>query len=129
MKELLEKLKSLDPTTYESIANHLAWAEVQWEELYPEYKGDKPYIPEDAAISTPMEYLIQGVLQDAISDKGWAMVMTYNPPSGPEGMFWDVMIWTSWNVWFKEDKCYAGKADSPVESLLAAYIAACEVTP
>lgn len=115
MNKLLDRLKQVDPTTYENIANCLAWAEVQWEELCPEYEGDKPYIPEDAEISTPMEYLIQGVLQDAISGKGWSLsqhqglgkcgaVIRYHANFDP----------------------ITGYGESPAKSLLAAYIAACE---
>ena len=115
MKELLDRLKQSEPTTYENIANCLAWAEVQWKELYPEYEGDKPYIPEDAEISTPMEYLIQGALQDAILTKGWHF----------QQMAREGRCMVDITVFEPECDIIDGpERKTPAEAMLAAYIAA-----
>jgi hypothetical protein len=106
MKELLDKLKSLDPTTYKRA---FCWFDNVLGEIIsdnPEgyFLEDGPYLLRDA--------LLQSVLQEAISSKGW---------------YWGFAVGTSAAIVSKDMENFVRRLeDFPVKSLLAAYIAACE---
>lgn len=108
MKELLEKLKSLDPTTYERyIGSDLV-------------SSDQPeYISAWILTESAKMAWLQACVQDAISGKGWPYQIAYYPPEGPTKWFYRAYLWP-------EIKCVIEQSDSPAKSLLAAYIAACE---
>lgn len=110
MKELLEKLKLLDPAT---------WNRYEETELDSDDWEDTVFI-DHLSESAQMAWL-QAVLQDAISGKGWPYQIAYYPPEGPTKWFYRAYIWP-------KIKCVMEQSDSPAKSLLAAYIAACEAT-
>ena len=116
--DLLDQLREKDPELYENIAKSFAWAELQYDELYPEYVGDKPHLPDEIEIDNHMEHLIQGCLQEAILWRGWAYqvsctfqgtrfakIATINPDG---------------SKWFHDDQ----HAPTEAEALLRAYLAA-----
>jgi hypothetical protein len=106
MKELLEKLKSLDSTAYESAFNWLK--SVAWILISDKPEGyfleDGPYPLRDA--------LLQACLQDTVSGKGWFFYIQ-----------WDIHYGWLASINEQEEPC---EGDSPAKSLLSAYIAACE---
>lgn len=103
MQELLEKLKSLDHITYNKA---LELFEPYILSPYPEdlFLEDSPYLLRDA--------LLQACLQEAISDRGWFFYIQWGTHYG----------WLA-SINEQDEPC---EGNSPVESLLAAYIAACE---
>jgi hypothetical protein len=103
MKELLEKLKSLDPTTYNKT---LELFEPYILSPYPEdlFLENGPYLLRDA--------LLQACLQEAISGRGWFFYIQ-----------WDTHYGWMASINEQDEPC---EGDSPAKSLLAAYIAACE---
>ena len=73
MKRMLEELKKLDEKAYDDICSSFRYAELQWPELWPEYIGEKPYIPDDANLDDEcLLDFIQGSIQRAIERRGWA---------------------------------------------------------
>lgn len=80
--DLLGRLQEKDPELYENIAKSFAWAELQYDELYPEYVGDKPHLPDEIEIDNHMEHLIQGCLQEAIRARGWMCTVLSVPTNG-----------------------------------------------
>lgn len=99
MKELLEKLKSLDPTTFRRYDG----------EIIGETDGN--VYASDLKLPAQMAWL-QACLQDTVSGKGWFFYIQ-----------WDTHYGWMASINEQEEPC-AG--DSPAKSLLAAYIAACE---
>ena len=108
MKELLEKLKSLDPTTYKRFAE-TELAEYEYDDENGSMVG---YIYQENLIDSAKMAWLQACLQDAISLKGWFFYIQ-----------WDTHYGWMASINDQEEPC-AG--DSPAKSLLAAYIAACE---
>jgi len=89
--ELLEKLEKLDPETWDALEHALYWTEIEYE-----------------------EYVIQGVIQDAIVARGWGCYQYHYDRRAP-----------------KKEYAYIrggaeGEGETPVEALLAAYVAALE---
>lgn len=96
---LLEALREKDPGAYGA-----------WKAMHDVYS-----IREGCAMS---DAWVQAVLQDACQVRGWAITLTYNPPSGPDAPFWECHVWP-------DDRCRAApKADSPTEALLRCYLEA-----
>ncbi len=100
MKELLEKLKSLDPTTYKRYSQFS-----QHDNIY-----DKKIL----------EYLLQGVLQEAISGKGWQGILLFDKEHSR------AVIEEIIDGWGGTRKLSEEIGNLPIEALLKAYIAACE---
>ena len=126
--DLLDQIREKDPELYENIAKSFAWAELQYDELYPEYVGDKPHLPDEIEIDNHMDHLIQGCLQEAIRARGWYLTQ-----------------WTQSDPIFPEIECvihcpikkevpsgykgslfndYFGRGDTEAEALLQAYLSA-----
>lgn len=114
MKELLEKLKSLDPTTYKRFTE-TELAEYEYDDENGSMVG---YIYQEDLIDSAKFAWLQACLQEAISGKGWN---------------WQVQIWNTSNLAFYQAYVVGGgaereaQAESPAKALLAAYIATREV--
>ena len=114
MNQLLEQLRAKDPETYAKYDS----LELATYKQYDDYGHTEEYIYADDLIEAARAAWLQAVLQEAISSRGWASTLTYNPPDGPEAPHWSAHIWP-------DEHCQMShKADSPAEALLAAYVAA-----
>lgn len=110
--DLLDQLREKDPELYENIAKSFAWAELQYDELYPEYVGDKPHLPDEIEIDNHMEHLIQGCLQERIRARGWG----YAIGRSSKGM-------TSASVYVPGGEGETVMGYDEAEALLSAYLA------
>jgi len=117
--DLLDQLREKDPELYENIAKSFAWAELQYDELYPEYVGDKPHLPDEIEIDNHMEHLIQGCLQEAIRARGHGYAMQYY--HGPRMV--GVSIY-KWGSGFEKITIGAGYCSTEAEALMRAYLSA-----
>ena len=123
MNQLLDQLRAKDPETYKRIRRGLP---LKPRGQYIAYDNgevralqyEEVYIPLDELLPEVACAWLQAVLQEAISSRGWASTLTYNPPDGPEAPHWSAHIWP-------DEHCQMShKADSPAEALLAAYVEA-----
>ena len=116
MKELLEKLKSLDPTAYAAFVD----TELGKYDCHDDYGKMTEYIYQDRLINKAQMAWLQACLQDAILTKGWHFQQLAR-----EGRcVVDITVF--------EPKCDiidGPERKTPAEAMLAAYIAACEATP
>jgi hypothetical protein len=124
--DLLDKLREKDPELYENIAKSFAWAELQYDELYPEYVGDKPHLPDEIEIDNHMEHLIQGCLQEAIRARGWIFELNSKLCEGGLCSAW---VFKNLKEWKKDQFDPTAEyinmgGDTEAEALLRAYLAA-----
>ena len=117
--DLLDQLREKDPELYENIAKSFAWAELQYDELYPEYVGDKPHLPDEIEIDNHMEHLIQGCLQESIRARGWYYSIWNTSPDSTE-----VIIRWGGEGYINPDFMHIGEGKNEAEALLIAYLAA-----
>ena len=117
--DLLDQLREKDPELYENIAKSFAWAELQYDELYPEYVGDKPHLPDEIEIDNHMDHLIQGCLQEAIRVRGWYYSIWNTSPDSTE-----VIIRRGGEGYINPDFMHIGEGKNESEALLIAYLAA-----
>ena len=119
--DLLDQLREKDPELYENIAKRFAWAELQYDELYPEYVGDKPHLPDEIEIDNHMEHLIQGCLQERIRTRGWHLYQIRNDDLPGLPCFADIIILGHGK---EHDIHNEGEGSTESEALLRAYLAA-----
>lgn len=116
MKELLDKLKSLDSTTYKRFDEETI--ATRW--IYmPDGGEDVESYGCHLSESAQMAWL-QACLQEAIGGKGWQGIVLFNKECN-RAVIEDII-----DGWGGTRKLSEEIGSSPVESLLAAYIAACE---
>jgi hypothetical protein len=102
MKELLDRLKQVDPTTYNR------------------YNTDKIICDMELAIAMKNAWL-QACLQEAISDKGYMFSVSHIWPNASLPAY----QWKA-RIFIDPDNIIERRSDLPARALLGAYIAACE---
>ena len=116
MKDLLEKLKSLDPTTYKRFTE-TELAEYEYDD---ENGSIADYIYQEDLIDSAKLAWLQACLQEAIGGKGWQGIVLFDKEHN-RAVIEDII-----DGWGGTRKLSEEIGSSPAESLLAAYIAACE---
>jgi hypothetical protein len=115
MNQLLEQLREKDPETYERL-------QIGFESLDIYIEDDKFHVIVDetiAAAGKPAVWIIQAVLQEAITSRGHALILSYDcDPDSPKT--WEAEICDSENA--KREG--SGRGGSPAGALLKAYVEA-----
>jgi hypothetical protein len=123
MKELLEKLKLLDPATYKRY-DETELAEYEYDDENGSMVG---YIYQENLIDSAKMAWLQACLQDAIRAHSWTMRLSVYPSTviRPEG---DTVVIC--NLTERDEKLISSATEyGYARSILAAYIAACEANP
>ena len=127
MKELLDRLKQVDPATYEKISRGIPILPRSTYYVFDVDSG-KPraemhkhgWIP---FANLPLEVAcawLQAVLQDAIAAKGHMLSVSHTwPKESLPAYQWKARIFID------PDNIVESRGDSPAEALLAAYVEAC----
>ena len=115
MKDMLDRLKGADPDTYQRAfgwLKNVAWGRIKLDpEGYFLFPGQYPL----------RDALLQGVLQEAITSRGWQCVIlscTDHSRAAING---------AERGWGMRDKISEQEGDTPAHALLAAYLEAIRV--